>query len=144
MQHPTKAVVVGGLFGAVLLALAGCDPVHPSPMTVDELMEDRIALDGVLLKCNASMAVAHGDPDCHNARVAIERLAKEVDPLEAAQRNAEFERAREHLRQAQERLRQDQELRARVDAYDLPVASEPTSAVAAPAAGGAIMSQAGH
>jgi hypothetical protein len=92
-------------------------------MTVEDLMEDRVTLDGVLMKCDQSPAKARSDSDCLNARIAVERLAQnhEHDPAEDEKREAAFERRREELRLAQEKLRQDQEARTKVDAYSLPV-----------------------
>jgi hypothetical protein len=90
-------------------------------MTVTDLMEDRVTLDGVLMKCNQSPSKARNDSDCLNARIAIERLAKDVDPAEEAKRTADFERTREKLRLAQEKVRRDQEAKTKVDAYDLPL-----------------------
>ena len=90
-------------------------------MTVQDLMEDRVTLDGVLLKCNEHPDKMHNDSDCLNARVAIERLAKDVDPAEEGRRNAEFERSRDKLRLAQEKVRHDQEAMKKVDAYNLPL-----------------------
>ncbi|MGO9513384.1 MAG: hypothetical protein ACLP2F_07040 [Steroidobacteraceae bacterium] len=90
-------------------------------MTVSDLMEDRVTLDGVLLKCNQKPAKARTDTECLNARIAIERLAKDVDPAVEAKREEDFERTREHLRLAQEKLRQEQEAKSKVDAYSLPV-----------------------
>jgi hypothetical protein len=90
-------------------------------MTVTDLMEDRVMLDGVLMKCNQHPSRADNDSDCLNARIAIERLAKDVDPAVEAKRKAEFERSREQLRLAQEKVRQEQEAKTKVDAYDLPL-----------------------
>jgi hypothetical protein len=106
-------------------------------MTVTDLMEDRVTLDGVLMKCNQSPIKARSDSDCLNARIAIERLAKDVDPAVEAKRNAAFEHSRDQLRLAQERVRRDQEAKSKVDAYDLPlIPVEPTpSASGAPAPG---------
>lgn len=84
-------------------------------------MEDRVTLDGVLLKCNENPAKVHNQSDCLNARIAVERLAKDVDPAEETRRSAEFERSREKLRLVQEKVRQDQETKTKVDAYNLPV-----------------------
>ncbi len=91
-------------------------------MTVEDLMEDRVTLDGVLLKCDQSPPKAR-DSDCLNARIAVERLAKdhEHDPAEDKKHEEEFERRREELRVAQEKLRRDQEAKTKVDAYSLPV-----------------------
>jgi hypothetical protein len=90
-------------------------------MTVQDLMEDRVTLDGVLLKCNEHPEKVRNEIDCLTARVAVERLAKDVDPAEEARRAAEFERSREKLRVAQEKVRHDQEVKTKVDAYNLPL-----------------------
>jgi hypothetical protein len=85
-------------------------------------MEDRVMLDGVLLKCNEGSEKARNESDCLNARIAIDRLAQQdIDPKEEAKRNAEFERSREQLRLVQEKKRQEQEEKTKVDAYSLPV-----------------------
>ena len=90
-------------------------------MTVTDLMEDRVTLDGVLLKCNQDPSKSRYNSDCMNARIAVERLAKDVDPAEEARRNDEFERSRDRLRLAQEKVRQAQEAKTKVDAYHLPL-----------------------
>jgi len=131
MPYTIKQFVACGWLVTALLASAGCEPKRVPPMTVTDLMGDRVTLDGVLMKCNQSPAKARNDTDCLNARIAIERLAKDVDPAEEAKRNAEFERSREQLRLAQEKARQEQEAKTKVDAYDLPlVPVDSTPAVA--------------
>jgi hypothetical protein len=91
-------------------------------MTVEDLMEDRVTLDGIMMKCNQNPAKLRDTSDCENARVAVERLASEnVDPAVEKKRQEEFERAREQLRLAQDKQRQEQESKAKVDAYSLPV-----------------------
>ena len=100
-------------------------------MTVSDLMEDRVTLDGVLMKCNQNLAKARTDSDCLNARIAIERLASQTDPAVEAKRTEDFERSREQLRMSQEKLRQQQEAKTKVDAYHLPlVPVEPAPAPA--------------
>lgn len=102
-------------------------------MTVADLMEDRVTLDGVLMKCNQSPSKARTDSDCLNARIAIERLASQNEPAQEAKRMEEFEHSREKLRMAQERQRQEQEANTKVDAYHLPlVPVEPTSPAVPP------------
>jgi hypothetical protein len=133
MPHSFKLFAVYSALSAALFVSIACSPKRIPPMTVSELMEDRVTLDGVMLKCNQSPAKARNDSDCLNARIAIERLAKDVDPAEEAKHNAEFERSREQLRQAQEKVRQEQEARTKVDAYNLPVVP-----VEPPQGGGAI------
>jgi hypothetical protein len=115
------------------LGSAACEPKRIPPMTVTELMEDRVTLDGVLMKCNEHPAKARNDSDCLNARIAIERLAKDVDPADEAKRNAEFEHSRDRLRLAQEKIRQEQEAKTKVDAYSLPlVPVDPAPSVSGP------------
>jgi hypothetical protein len=109
-------------------------------MTVEDLMEDRVTLDGIMMKCNQNPEKLRDTSDCENARVAIERLATQnVDPTAEKKRQQEFERAREQLRLATEKQRQEQEDKSKVDAYSLPVvpvAPAATPAGAAPAASG--------
>ncbi len=102
-------------------------------MSVGDLMEDRVTLDGVLMKCNQNQAKAHTDADCLNARIAIERLASQSEPNEEAKRAEEFERNREKLRTAQDKLRQAQEAQTKVDAYHLPLVPVEPAATPAPA-----------
>ncbi len=95
-------------------------------------MEDRVTLDGIMMKCNQDPAKLRDTSDCENARIAIERLASQnVDPAAERRRQQEFERAREQLRLAEEKQRQEQEAKAKVDAYSLPVV--PVVPPAAPA-----------
>ena len=121
MPYTTKQVVASAWLCAAILGSAACAPKRIPPMTVADLMEDRVTLDGVLMKCNEHPAKARNDSDCLNARIAIERLAKDVDPAIEAKRNAEFERSREQLRLAQDKVRREQEAKVKVDAYNLPL-----------------------
>jgi len=122
-----KSILVCGCIAASALSAAGCSPRRIPPMTVADLMEDRVALDGVLMKCNRNPDKARTDSDCLNARIAIERLAARVDPAAEAKRVEEFERSRDQLRATEEKKKQDQESKTKVDAYHLPVIPvEPT------------------
>jgi hypothetical protein len=122
MRHPIKHILVFGWLGATVLVSAACAPHRIPPMTVEDLMEDRVTLDGILMKCNQSPSKVRNASDCENARIAIERLAsQQVDPEVDKKRQAEFEKAREQLRLAQDKVRQEQEAKTKVDAYSLPV-----------------------
>jgi hypothetical protein len=114
-------ILARGCLCAVFLIAAACSPRRVPPMTVSDLMEDRVTLDGVMLKCNQNPEKARTDIDCLNARIAAERLASQREPAEEAKRAAEFERNRELLRMSQEKQRQEQESKTQVDAYHLPV-----------------------
>jgi hypothetical protein len=135
MPIAIKSMVARGCFCALLLAAAACSPRRIPPMTVTDLLEDRVLLDGVLMKCNQSLK-PRNDPDCVNARIAAERLANRNEQAEEAKRAEEFEHRREQLRMSQEKQRQEQEAKTKVDAYHLPlVPVEPAPPVRTPPAG---------
>ena len=98
-------------------------------------MEDRVTLDGILLKCDQAPAKVRNPSDCENARIANERLATQrVDPEVEKRRQVDFEKAREQLRLTQDKLRQEQEAKTKVDAYTLPVVPVDSAASAKGAA----------
>ena len=123
MQNSIKFIIAGGCLAAVIALTGACSPHRTPPMSVSDLMEDRVVLDGVLMKCNRNPAMARNDADCLNARIAIERLAAQNDnePAREAKRQEEFERTREQLRLQQEKQRQEREAKTKVDVYQLPV-----------------------
>src|SRR5450755_323573 len=121
MPISIKSFAACGCLAAMLLASAACSPRRIPPMTVTDLMEDRVVLDGVLMKCNQNPSKARTDADCLNARIAIDRLASRTDPAEEQKRTEEFERSREQLRATQDKLRREQEAKTKVDAYHLPL-----------------------
>jgi hypothetical protein len=133
MPKSIKSIVVFSCLGAAIVATAACSPRRIPVMSVSDLMEDRVTLDGVLMKCNQNQTKARTDAECLNARVAIDRLASQSEPAEEAKRMEEFERSREKLRLSQEKQRQEQEDKSKVDAYHLPlVPVDPTPAPPAP------------
>jgi hypothetical protein len=134
MPVSIKSIVAFGSLGAVILITAACSPRRIPPMSVTELMEDRVTLDGVLMKCNQNTSKARTDADCLNARIAIDRLASQSEPAEEAKRTEEFERSREQLRLSQEKQRQEKEAKnPKVDAYHLPLMPvDPTPPAPAP------------
>jgi hypothetical protein len=141
MPYTTKRFAACGWLVAALFASAGCEPKRLPPETVTDLMGDRVTLDGVLMKCNQDPDRARNATACLNARIAIERLAKDVDPSEEAKRNADFERRREQLRLAQEKARAEQEAKAKIDAYDLPLVPVDSTAAAAAGVPGAALAK---
>ena len=134
MQSSTKSIIACGCMAAVISICAACSPRRMPALTVTDLMEDRVMLDGVLMKCNQNPSKARSDSDCVNARIAIERLASRNEPAEEAKRAEDFERSREQLRQAQEKQRLAEEAKKpKMDAYHLPlVPVEPAPAAPSP------------
>jgi hypothetical protein len=135
MRHSIKHILAAGGLCAAILAVMGCAPRRIPPVTVEELMEDRVTLDGILLKCDQEPTKVRNPSDCENARIANERLAAQrVDPEVEKRRQADFEKAREQLRLTQDKLRQEQEAKTKVDAYTLPVVPVDPAAAAKGAA----------
>lgn len=122
MPNSVKSMIACGCLAAVAVLTAACEPRRIPAMTVSDLMEDRVLLDGVLMKCNRDPGKARSNSDCLNARIAIERLAARVDPAVEAKRSEEFEKSREQLRMLQDKQRQEQEAKKpKVDVYNMPV-----------------------
>jgi hypothetical protein len=122
MRYSSKHLLAFSCLCAAVIASSACSPRRIPPLTVDDLMEDRVALDGLLLKCGQNPSSVTNPSDCENARIASERLAsQDVDPAIERKRQEDFEKAREQLRVAQDKQRQEQEAKTKVDAYSLPV-----------------------
>jgi hypothetical protein len=88
----------------ILCLLAGCE--EPQPISFAEFMDDAIARDGTLARCNENREATAGDIECANARRAAaaialreERARREALERESEQKLAalreelEFERA---------------------------------------------------
>jgi hypothetical protein len=101
--------------------LSACKPVPLASTSVDDLMSDPVSLDGLLMKCNGAGGSVKSTDACRNARIAVERLAKQREKVELAQREAAFERNRERLRVQQDTLQRQQEEAKKVDPYKLPL-----------------------
>lgn len=116
-RAPSHAVaVIGGL-----LLLGACKPAREIPPSVEELMADRVALDGILLKCNDPARRQQVGAECQVARVAVERLAAENETIEAARREQEFERNREKLRLTDEQRALQRSQQKQIDPYTMPL-----------------------
>jgi hypothetical protein len=134
MRIAIQQILACAWLAAAIFGSAACSPRRAPPLTVADLMEDRVTLDGVIMKCDQNPARGR-DSDCLNARIAIERLAKDVDPAEDEKRRAAFEASRDKLRVAQEKVRQEQEAKTKVDAYNLPLVPVEPAPAGEPAGG---------
>ena len=66
--------------GALLFAalMAACAPSQPEPRSVLDFMEDGLARDGALTRCNQDRDATLTDVECANARRAAATLAIEI------------------------------------------------------------------
>lgn len=95
---PRRAPALTAAVVAAVAALAACTP-EPEPRSYHFFMEDSIARDGVLARCNLDRKAAQHDIECANARSAATavQLHQERAQREALER--ESERKLEALRQ---------------------------------------------
>ncbi|MEE8307388.1 MAG: EexN family lipoprotein [Gammaproteobacteria bacterium] len=89
-----RPVVV--LFAAAGL-LMGCE--EEAPRSYSEYLEDPIAREATLLRCNASRDASRGDAECINAKRAAAALAAKKDADKRRRFEAESERKRTALRE---------------------------------------------
>lgn len=116
------------------LLLAGCEDPPLKPLSVDQLVDDPVMLDGVLMKCSDRASALRSAEECRNARMAVDRIAAGREKSEAAKREATFEIHRDRLRQQQDMQRRQEEDARKVDPYKLPLvppAEKPPPAVTA-------------
>jgi hypothetical protein len=115
------------------LALAGCGEPTLRARTVDELALDPPVLQGIVSRCEADKRAAATDPECLNARLAAERLARAEDTKHDVDHDREFERQRELRRERDEAQRRAAaQKEPAFDPYSSPVAADPSSTASKP------------
>jgi hypothetical protein len=106
----------------LLNVLGGCGMPAVPARTVADLLADPAVLQGVMARCSEGRpSERESDPECVNARIAVERQAREQDAANAGERHQEFERKREALRARDERVRAATQAAQRTDVYTMPV-----------------------
>ncbi|HEX7060773.1 MAG TPA: EexN family lipoprotein [Woeseiaceae bacterium] len=131
------------LVSCALAWIGGCSD-EPLPPSVEAFMDDPILLDATMVRCVANRDSVSYDPECVNAREAVERLAAAEEEARRAALEAESERKREALRRAREaadearrRAQALAEERAEAEYLGLiPAPTAPASGDAAPAQDG--------
>jgi hypothetical protein len=106
-QELTLALRTSALLLAA--AVAACAPA-PEPRSVLDFMEDGLARDGVLARCNEDRDATLSDVECNNARRASATLAAEADRGRNQDLERESERKLVALRERSDR--QDEAERA--------------------------------
>jgi hypothetical protein len=84
--------------------LSACTSELP-PRSVEQFMSDNPALQATLVRCREGGFEAERDVECANARQAAERLGALEAEAKRDQREAEFERRRQALREQEARDR---------------------------------------
>jgi hypothetical protein len=99
--------------------VAACQPVQHGPRTYFDFMEDGIAREGVLARCNRDRDATLDDPECINARRAAAAIAldQERERSEGFARQSERKLAALRERTARDQLAEQQaEAAARAEA----------------------------
>ena len=89
-------IAVGTLLAA---AIGACAPPPPQPRTVLDFMEDGLAREGVLTRCNHDRDATLQDVECSNARRAAAALAIEAERERAGALEQQSERKFAALRE---------------------------------------------
>ncbi|MDH4108083.1 MAG: EexN family lipoprotein [Gammaproteobacteria bacterium] len=92
-----RPIIVLGACGL----LAACAREQPPP-TVAEFMEDPILLEAAMVRCGQNRSSTKYEPECVNARDAVNRFARAEEEKRRAEFEAESERKRRTLRRTQE------------------------------------------
>ena len=127
-----------GVGVALLVALGACSP-EPVPRSYSEYLEDPVAREATLLRCNRDRAAARYDLECSNARRAAERIAAQAEAARREQLEATSERKRAAARQriaaqAEARRQVEEMARQRAEAaYEANWTGEPGAVDAPPA-----------
>lgn len=85
----------------VIGALVACSE-EPPPPSVREFMDDPILLDATMVRCVANRDSVSYEPECVNAREAVERIAAVEEEARRGWLEAESERKQAAVRRAQE------------------------------------------
>lgn len=88
---------LGALALATILVVACVD--EPLPRSFVEFMDDSLAREGVLARCNADRAATADDVECINARRAAAAVAAQVDASQRERLEAQSEARRLAARQ---------------------------------------------
>lgn len=96
MKNTTSSLLLLGV-----ASLWACSEEAPPP-SVDTFMSDSVLLDATMVRCSADRARTKYEPECVNAREAINRLARAAEAERRAALDAQSERKRRALRRTQE------------------------------------------
>ena len=95
--HASSGRVALVMLSCVGALLAGC--AEPTPRTFSVFMEDRIARDGVLARCNQDREATERDIECANARRAASVMALREERAKRVELERESERKLAELRE---------------------------------------------
>ena len=101
--------------------VAACAEKAPPPRSVTEFVDNPILLEAAMVRCSRNRTETRYDPECMNARAAVERIEAREEEIRRAELEARSEAKRRALRRTQEaqaeaRRRAEEEERRRKEA----------------------------
>jgi hypothetical protein len=101
--------------------VAACAEKTPPPRSVNEFVDNPILLEAAMVRCSRNRTETRYDPECMNARAAVERIEAREEEVRRAELEARSEAKRRALRRTQEaqaeaRRRAEEEERRRKEA----------------------------
>jgi hypothetical protein len=103
VQRTFATRVATGAVAVLVGLMAGCTPPEPEPRTFFDFMDDGLAREGVLTRCNQNRAATLDDVECINARRAAAVVALEQERSRSIDLERESERKLVALRERAER-----------------------------------------
>jgi membrane protein involved in colicin uptake len=103
--------------------LAACAKEGPPPRSVNEFVENPMLLEAAMVRCSRNRTETRYDPECMNARAAVERIEAREEEIRRAELEARSEAKRRALRRTQQaqaearRRAEDEERRRREAEY---------------------------
>ena len=82
--------------------IAGCAEDAPPPRSVTEFVENPILLEAAMVRCSRNRSESRYDPECMNAREAVDRIEAKEEEIRRAELEARSEAKRRALRRTQE------------------------------------------
>jgi hypothetical protein len=90
------------LFSIGIVLLTGCAEKEPPPRTVTEFVDNPILLEAAMVRCSRDRAELRYDPECVNAREAVNRVQVKEEEAQRLELEARSENKRKALRRMQE------------------------------------------
>jgi len=82
--------------------LAGCTPNEPPARTTTEFIDNPMLLEAAMVRCQQNRQESRYDPECINARAAVQRIQAKEEETRRSELEARSERKRAALRRTQQ------------------------------------------
>jgi hypothetical protein len=105
LKFPSGPIIMPSRLTTALLGIAillGCAEQAPPAHTVTEFVENPILLEAALVRCSQDRRESRYDPECINAREAVNRIEAKEEEIRRVELEVRSEAKRRALRRTQE------------------------------------------